>query len=99
MDYKSNRQMVYAALRSGKYKQCFGQIYDGGSYCALGVAAITLKFDLYHTPTIDVHDAMNFKRNVLLWKINDRRLSFPEIADELEYNEDKYFKLDEEARQ
>ena len=69
------------ALRSGKYRQCFGIIAESdGSVCALGVKCKVLG-----------EDNMGYERNLRRWfvifveNMNDKaKLSFPEIADWIE---------------
>jgi hypothetical protein len=82
----ATKQEFIEALRSGKYEQCHGSLYDGGNRrCAIAV---------YHIISGDpTFDAPVGSRQILgipitvyakIFKLNDRGLSFNKIADILE---------------
>ena len=90
MDKKLKAKWV-KALRSGKYTQCVGALFDKASetYCCLGVLTKVARRKLDNTQWDFVQKTL--KRDVmnLLWKMNDgvegqRKHSFPEIADYIE---------------
>lgn len=100
MDPELKRKWV-EALRSGKYRQCRNELYDGnGGFCCLGVAQHIFTGKLPPKrwnesdgrptpPALDrLRDNGNGSGNVLttLAHMNDHGKTFPEIADWIEAN-------------
>ena len=80
-----------AALRSGEFKQAFGELQKNDGYCCLGVLCKVAG----RTPTNSADDTTLYDWMRLelglptagLWHRNDQqKLSFPEIADWIEVN-------------
>jgi hypothetical protein len=100
-EQKANRVIWYEHLRSGEYTQCKrklnnkGQMADGSvSYCCLGVADELFKCD-YSYATIRKTLGIKSWSCSNIYELNDDKgLTFPQIADELENNEEKYFNLE-----
>lgn len=99
MNQSEFKQAWLEALRSGKYEQGFGQLYENGKYCCLGVGAavanelhIVLEEGYLHHPKKNTvlyyggpNDCIPTGLMLHLSIANDRkRLTFPEIADIIE---------------
>lgn len=105
------REQWTAALRSGEYKQCKGQLYrpgEEGGYCCLGVLGVLtgarrvdnnkgwrsgLEFDVDGTSEIygayvpqTIADSVGIYSQQTLSDMNDKGMSFEEIADYIDRN-------------
>lgn len=90
------------ALKSGKYNQCIRKLYDGNSYCCLGVACVINginkrllnavgqpPFKFSSLPAIIREDSEGKSNAVMnrLMEMNDgENKTFPEIADYIQKN-------------
>lgn len=82
MKNNEDTQKYLAALRSGKYKQCFNR-YTGDNkneFCAWGLARYITDLPL---PYDTLEALMSDRCSIVFWN-DDDRLSFPEIADKIE---------------
>lgn len=101
-EQKANRVIWYKHLRSGKYNQCQrklnnkGEMTDGSvSYCCLGVADELFNCEYTYS---NIMKKLGIKCTITcsyIYMLNDDiGMTFPQIADELENNEGKYFNLE-----
>lgn len=91
-----------AALRSGEYKQCRGELFNGKGYCCLGVACVITKTKLPDENDV-LYDSMKkipslikgtAQRNPVVKKLasmndgvnGESKHSFSQIADYIEEN-------------
>lgn len=92
------------ALRSRKFKQGCGKLYDeaNDTYCCLGVAAKLFDFDGVNNILLSADDyqkiglrtcngASNTGLHKNLATLNDENMTFLEIADILEKNPEEWF--------
>lgn len=94
---KQDAAMKWAeALESGKYKQGFGQLYDGTCFCALGVLCVVQGEEFveghgarftrtgyyrYALPEEYMREKLDLRNSCQIISMNDHeRLTFPEIA-------------------
>jgi len=71
-------QLWIDALNSGKYKQAFGSIKYKDSYCAVGVLGVVMQENSIPDEEAPANGFLYY-----ISKLNDRRLTFSQIAQEL----------------
>ena len=89
---KANVRKWVKALRSGKYKQCRGRLFDGRGYCCLGIVeklagvkpyGFVLEQGAREWLGVDEHNPKIGGLEASF--LNDREnLTFPQIADRIE---------------
>lgn len=92
---KTIKKKWLTALRSGKYKQAYGQLKLGDCYCCLGVLCVVagIKISEYGDDEIEgdytnIYKALKNKDMAsTLWRMNDtENKTFSEIANYIEVN-------------
>src|SRR5262245_7943484 len=90
-----NAKKWVEALRSGKYKQCQNQMFDGDGYCCLGVAQLVVGLEVRQHSKLLTLPAMEklgltyqngYAEGIRksLANLNDAGTAFTEIADIIE---------------
>lgn len=88
MNHKIKRKWI-AALRSGYYQQCYGQIEDGDKRCAGGVLVEVMRETTgdYAISSLGMNMSTYYRMKYDVIDMNDnQRKTFPEIADWIEEN-------------
>jgi hypothetical protein len=88
---KSNLAKWLTALRSGKYRQCFGDRSYDGAYCAIGLACLVNNEDMFEGDIEDIVGLNWAGTRQILTMNDDNRLPFLAIADEIEKHQAEWF--------